>query len=197
MRKIETVFLRAGPKFQATPEVDPSCAWVVAGEGAPTRKYDGSACLFLHGVLHKRLEWKKEKGPPPEGWHHHSFALDQRSGHGWIVISDRPEDRIHLEVASLGVDDRGAALLDGQTYELCGPRVNGNPEAFDRHVLVPHGRDLLDEFGRSFDEVRLFLESNAVEGVVWHHPDGRMAKAKRRDFGLPWPLRRARAEVAK
>ena len=27
-----------------------------------------------------------------------------------------------------------------------------------------------------------------IEGIVWHHPDGRMAKIKRRDFGLSWPI---------
>lgn len=28
----------------------------------------------------------------------------------------------------------------------------------------------------------LWLADEGVEGVVWHHPDGRMAKLKGRDF---------------
>lgn len=30
------------------------------------------------------------------------------------------------------------------------------------------------------------LVENVIEGLVWHHDDGRMAKIKRRDFGLKW-----------
>ena len=35
---------------------------------------------------------------------------------------------------------------------------------------------------KKFFEVNKFLE-----GVVWHHPDGRMVKIKRKDFGYKWP----------
>ena len=30
------------------------------------------------------------------------------------------------------------------------------------------------------------VANNNLEGIVWHHPDGRWAKIKRRDFGLKW-----------
>jgi len=32
--------------------------------------------------------------------------------------------------------------------------------------------------------IRTFLEHAGWEGIVFHHPDGRMAKIKGRDFGL-------------
>lgn len=32
------------------------------------------------------------------------------------------------------------------------------------------------------DELRGYLLMHTFEGIVWHHPDGRMAKLKRRDF---------------
>jgi hypothetical protein len=32
--------------------------------------------------------------------------------------------------------------------------------------------------------LREFLAAHDVEGVVFHHPDGRKAKIKKRDFGL-------------
>ena len=32
------------------------------------------------------------------------------------------------------------------TYELCGPKINGNPEKISRHTLVPHGIDLCQHF---------------------------------------------------
>jgi hypothetical protein len=25
-----------------------------------------------------------------------------------------------------------------------------------------------------------------IEGIVWHHPDGRMVKIKKKDFGYKW-----------
>ena len=31
-----------------------------------------------------------------------------------------------------------------------------------------------------------------IEGIVWHHPDGRMAKIKARDFGIQWPPKKVK-----
>lgn len=44
------------------------------------------------------------------------------------------------------------------------------------YPLAPH----------DFEGIKGFLAENVIEGLVWHHPDGRMAKIKRRDFGLKW-----------
>ena len=32
--------------------------------------------------------------------------------------------------------------------------------------------------------LREYLSEGAIEGVVWHHPDGRMVKIKGKDFGI-------------
>jgi hypothetical protein len=69
------------------------------------------------------------------------------------------------------------------TYELCGPKVNGNPEGLDRHLLLPHDEaDVIDDVPLDFDGLRAFLENFPHEGIVWHHEDGHMAKLKVRDF---------------
>ena len=72
------------------------------------------------------------------------------------------------------------------TYELCGPKVNGNPEGYERHTLVRHDvAERLDASDLSFDglaRVMALLGDRGIEGLVWHHPDGRMAKLKVRDF---------------
>ena len=44
------------------------------------------------------------------------------------------------------------------------------------------------DFPRDFETVEAFLKKEAIEGIVWHHEDGRMAKIKRSDFGIKWPL---------
>jgi len=71
------------------------------------------------------------------------------------------------------------------TYELCGPKVQGNPEGFSEHRLIRHGHEVirdLDDASCDFDSLRAWLQAHEWEGIVWHHPDGRMAKLKRRDF---------------
>jgi hypothetical protein len=72
------------------------------------------------------------------------------------------------------------------TYELCGPKINGNPEGFDHHELILH-RDA-EVFGnapRDFAGLCDYMTNlGGYEGVVWHHPDGRMAKLKARDIRL-------------
>ena len=43
-------------------------------------------------------------------------------------------------------------------------------------------------YGITFDGLHRWLCAHPVEGLVFHHPDGRMAKIKRRDYGLSWPV---------
>ena len=43
---------------------------------------------------------------------------------------------------------------------------------------------VLDGIVLTFDGIRDYLRAHDMEGVVWHHPDGRMAKIKARDFGI-------------
>jgi hypothetical protein len=73
------------------------------------------------------------------------------------------------------------------TYELIGPKINGNPEGEESHVLREH------EFAEGCfvpvltcegirEQVRALAATDGCEGVVFHHPDGRMAKIKARDF---------------
>lgn len=69
------------------------------------------------------------------------------------------------------------------TYELIGPKINGNPERESRHCLVRHERAQRLEFvPRDYDGLGFWLRTHDYEGIVWHHPDGRMAKLKARDF---------------
>jgi hypothetical protein len=58
----------------------------------------------------------------------------------------------------------------------------------ETHVLVAHDTaPTAVELGYpiTFEDARdavLVLKAEGVEGIVWHHPDGRMAKLKGRDF---------------
>lgn len=182
MKKIPTLFVRDQANMKrVTSDVTPGCEWVLAGEGRPTRKWDGTACLLRGGQLFKRMDWDAQKGPAPARWFHHDDNPEQRSGHGWYPVGDGPEDWMHRLAKIEG-------LPDG-TYELCGPKVGRNPEALTEYVLIPHGEKGIDGDPRSFDALRAMLENLNAEGIVWHHLDGRMAKIKRRDFGYRWPVK--------
>ena len=186
MQKIPTLYLRdkANPKL-VTDQVDPDCEWVLCGASEPHEKFDGSACLIHDGRLYRRHRVKEGKAPPSV-WLHWTFDTTQLTGHGWALVGDGTADQYHREAAF------GIGFVEG-TYELVGPTVQKNPYKRVRHELWRHGRDLVWE--RLPDLIPLdhgglgqwLADYRPIEGVVWYHPDGRMAKIKRRDFGLAWP----------
>lgn len=163
-------------------EVVPGAEWVLNGEGVATRKWDGTCVLIEDGVMWKRYEVKKGKTPPP-GFRP-ATDVDPNTGkqQGWLPVGDGPDDRWHREAVN-GDDDLPIDYPDG-TYELVGPKIQGNPERFDRHLLAPHGEWPLRDAPRTFDALRDYLAARDIEGIVWHHPDGQMVKIKARDFGL-------------
>lgn len=176
MRKIISLFQRNyGTDRLVRDEVVPGAEWVLAGEGVATRKYDGTCCLARDGRLFKRFELKH--GRPAPVHFDPAQEPDPVTGDvpGWLPVGDGPEDRWHRDAFS---DQQ-----DG-TYELCGPKVQGNPERFNQHQLVPHGAVVLEDAPRDFDGLRSYLAERDIEGIVWHHPDGRMVKIKAKDFGV-------------
>jgi hypothetical protein len=182
MKKIPTIFVRDLSKQPSlvTPEWKPGCEWVRDGEGVATLKHDGSCCMVRAGELYKRRELKQGQ-PEPVNFERADFDEETGKTVGWVpVVDGNPDDKYHMEAWS----ECGAEHPDG-TYELMGPKVQGNKENHRSHVLVPHGAVQID-VPRTFDGLRVFLDRNQIEGVVWHHPDGRAAKIKRKDFGFRW-----------
>ena len=179
MQKIISLFKRNydGDRL-VRDELVEGAEWVANGEGIATRKFDGTCCRLKEGVLYKRYDAKNGK-TPPAGFEP-AQEPDPITGHwpGWIAVSTlNPADRWHIEAYT-----NLQTIIDG-TYELCGPKVQGNPENFQSHVLVVHGKEILNA-PRTFDAIREFFRAQNIEGIVWHHPDGRMIKVKARDFGL-------------
>jgi hypothetical protein len=183
MQKIISLFQRNydGDRL-VRDEVVPGAEWVLAGEGVATVKYDGTCCLVRDGKLYKRYDAKKGK-KPPVGFEQ-AQDPDPVTGHwpGWVPVGDGPEDRWHREALAEGLQ----TLVDG-TYELIGPKVQGNPEGCVGHILHRHGSHTVAGFPRTYAEIREALSPGTVEGIVWHHPDGRMVKIKAKDFGIKRP----------
>jgi hypothetical protein len=185
MKKIPTIFIRdmGMGNGKITQEWHPDALWVRDGEGTASVKVDGSCCLIEGGKLFKRYDAKRGKTPPA------GFIPAQEpdpvTGHhpGWLEVGEGPEDKWHREGLARTISMGG--VPDG-TYELCGPKLQGNPERLEYHELIPHGMLPVDP-PRTYDGLRVFLDGLHREGIVWKHPDGRMAKIKRRDFGYRWP----------
>jgi hypothetical protein len=174
------------------PEVRPENEWVIKGEGIATRKYDGTATAIINGEFYKRYDAKNGK-PVPEGAIPCQPEPDPITGHFpcWVKVSDRPEDKYILEAYN-NVKSRlseGEELPDG-TYEAIGPKINGNPENVEEHMLIRHGFTAYLGIDRTFDGIKKFLEDNEIEGIVFHRENGDMCKIRRKDFGLEWPIRK-------
>ena len=121
----------------------------------------------------------------PAGGTHWSLNPEQMTGHGWVPVGDGLEHQWHREAW----EKMGPAVFDG-TYELVGPKIQRNPCCLGSHELWEHGAlTWVEETKppRDFEGLKAWLDCNHIEGIVWHHPDGRMCKIKRRDFGIPWP----------
>ncbi len=205
MKKIPTIFVRDFSKrpHLVIDEVTPGCEWVFEGEGDVTRKWDGTCVLIRDGKMYARYDCKSGR-TPPEGFEPCEPEPDRETGHwpGWIEVEDQPQYKWHRKALEFTLADLKCSVHDLEgTHELVGPKVNGNPESIpapdsgfsaDEHVLIKHGwpGPLPQVIDRSFEGLKEFLDDEyPMEGIVFHHEDDRMAKIKRKDFGLPWPVK--------
>jgi hypothetical protein len=183
MKKIPTIFKRDDKNAGlVTTEINPLADWVFKGEGIATRKYDGTCCAIINGLFYARREYKPGTIVFDNTFIETDRDLITGKVFGWVLVTDEPQFKYH----KLGLENTYSSdiLLDG-TYELVGPKVQGNAENKKEHILINHSlADVFENCPRTFDGLKLFLEPLDIEGIVFHHPDGRMAKIKKRDFGL-------------
>lgn len=187
MRKTPTLFERdwSDPRRPVVDTPNPACVWVFVGEGAATRKWGGTSCLVRAGHLWKRRESRGGEAEPA-GFEPEQQDAETGKRVGWVPVGTGPEDRWHRDAwaALTSAGEASGPPPDG-TYELIGPKIQGNPERAATHRLEPHAHaPVFADCPRPFDGLRGFLAGRDVEGLVFHHPDGRMGKIKPRDFGL-------------
>ncbi|MFB6454361.1 hypothetical protein ACE38W_03735 [Chitinophaga sp. Hz27] len=189
MKKIPTLFERTFEKGRVTGitnQVAAGCEWVLAGEGIATKKWDGTCVLVEKGIIYKRYDAKHGK-TPPTGFVPAQPDADPVTGHwpGWMPLSVSPDKWIEEATHTYSASQ---TLSDG-TYEATGPKINGNRDQLAAHALKKHGADVFDELSNTslnYEDIYAFLVANNIEGIVFHHPDSRMSKIKRSDFGLDW-----------
>ncbi len=186
MNKIPTMFKRdPEDRSQVLMEVHPDCQWVLDGEGIATRKYEGT-CVLLSpkGEWWARREVKEGK-TPPENYLYISTDPNSGAQMGYEPIAQSSYVKAHAEA----VKSMPGKKFKAGTYELVGPKINGNPEGVKVHTLISH--DEAETFGtsgkpRTLEDIKqltIALGLQGWEGLVFHHEDGqRMAKIKFRDF---------------
>jgi hypothetical protein len=194
VKKIPTLFVRNPDDSRyVTDEVTPGCEWVLAGEGVATRKYDGTCIRVVNDAefsVWARREVKRGKAEP-EGFL--AVEHDETTGKtvGWEPWSNSPFAAFITEALKVWAEEHPLPDVwhsdpPPGTYELIGPKINGNPEKVDRHTLIRHAEaQRIVLFGTDAAEIReavTCLGEDGYEGIVWHHPDGRMAKLKARDL---------------
>ncbi len=187
MKKMTTLF-RVDYHAKGTPgvihnEVRPENEWVFTETEnvTITRKWDGQATGVFDGVLYRRYDAKKGK-LAPEG------AIpcdvpDPISGHHphWVQVSPTEANDKFLWEAWLEEKDE---MVEG-TYEFCGVKVGTNAEEIaEGNTFIKHGCETYNIDDLSFETIRDFLEKYPIEGLVFHHEDGRMCKIRKSDFGF-------------
>jgi hypothetical protein len=179
MKKIKTIYERDwnSDRSRVLNIHNPHCEWVFAGEGIATRMLDGTCCLIRAGRLFKRREFRADQLRPAE-FEAEGIDVETNKTVGWLPVTDCAENRLYLDAF---IQDHPS---DDGTYELVGPKINGNPEGYSDHRFIPHGVMIYDDVPRDFDSLKAWLTGRDIEGLVFHHEDGRRGKIKKRDFGL-------------
>jgi len=183
MEKIPTLFER-DERFKVTDRPRAECDWVFKGEGSSTEKLDGTNIrLTVRSGQIVRVE--KRRNP--------SKAQKQQGiVDGWYADADEHSAEDKWILAAAGNTDVSGWPDGEHSCEALGPRIQGNPLELGDLLCVPFNLEVPEykEVPRSYTGLRDFLATlesrfapgHLAEGIVFHHPDGRRAKIKRKDF---------------
>lgn len=211
MKKIPSIFVRLErSNVVDTDKVTPGCEWVFTSLLTNifiTVKRDGAPMLYRHGLWYQRRELKSRLDPgidgipkpldftPCQPAPSYDDESKQWEWPGWV-----PLDQQNRKLVDEAIISRGGMkdTEDGFTYELCGPKVVGNPEGWDTHHLFAHASERIiisaQETLLTLAYLYLLLKSINHQGIVIYNgqlTDSGMqcAKLKKRDLGLDWPVK--------
>jgi hypothetical protein len=182
MDKIPTLFER-DDRFHVVDKPRAECAWVFNGEGSGTEKLDGTNVRLTTRSGHL-VRVEKRRNPT---------KVQKQLGivDGWYVDADDSAEDKWIVDAARNTDVTG--WPDGEhSCEALGPRIQGNPLGLEERRCIPFNLEIPEyvDVPRTFDGLHEFLTTldsrfapgHLAEGIVFHHPDGRRAKIKRKDF---------------
>lgn len=186
MRKIKTIFDRnwtTNRKVNATLAVDFDFAGAIA-----TEKLDGmNVRLTLR--QHEVVRVEKRRNPT---------KLQKSKGiiEPWYVDADPQASQDKWIFDAVNNTDYTEVPDGAWSAEAIGKNIQGNPLNLEGNTIfffsLPawRARITLANVPSEFEALRTYLaqqksaigKETLIEGIVWHHPDGRMVKIKRKDF---------------
>lgn len=191
MKKISTLFKKDPNDLgRVINEINPENQWVFDGHSIATRKFDGTAVAIVNLDLYKRYDVKHGRSVPPGAIP--CQEPDEVTGHHphWIACDrTKPEDKHFFEAFDKlisGNTSKKSYEING-TYELCGTKVQGNPENIEGHELIRHGEWILNIPDLSFESLKEYLSdpANDIEGIVFYHTmSEKLCKLRKKDFGI-------------
>lgn len=201
MKKIPTLFKREydGKRvIGITDTVTDGMEWVLDGYGVATIKVDGACCAFIEGVFYKRFDAKPGRKIPDNAIP--CCEPDPVTGHWphWVPVDlESAQDKwfaaAYHDFVLYGCRNLSTLMESSYSYpitlEAIGKHFNGNPYKLDKDILVQHGECHVLDFrkGTSFEQIREFLRTEPVEGLVFWAKGEPKCKIKRSDFGFEWP----------
>lgn len=192
MKKIPTLFERVFEGHiikNVLPNITPGCEDAL-NNGIATIKLDGSCCAIINGQFYKRYDAKGKNVPinaipcqdEPDPITNHYPC--------WVPCDrNNPSDK-WFWVGYDNTVNNGTLLVDG-TYEALGPHFQTNPYELENDIIERHGLRIV-EVGRTFEDIKKYLEDNYIEGLVFWLDNEPICKIKRSDFGFPWKTNKRR-----
>lgn len=187
-RKMTALFEIDRVQHVGTDVINKNSEWVFTEPAVATVKRDGTGVLVTEtGEILVRRSVKKGKRIP-DGFR--LAEIDPVTGHMFGV---EPMNQSGFKAMLQEALPATGKTLEPGTYELCGPKVNGNPEGFDHHVLIRHGAEVLpiipdmrtvapEEAHALLKDIFTELQEQGVEGVVWWGADDKRVKLRVKDF---------------
>lgn len=191
MKKIPCLFNIDRVEHVVLNEVNPKAAFLLEIPGAKaTIKRDGTATMLREdGAWFARRAVKPGKATPV------GFIAEETDAvtgitFGWEPVAASGMAKFHRK-ALANID----FAPEAGTFELCGPKINGNPENLTEDWLFPHGGEepgnfpeiweiaehAHDPMGFLFPFFEKFREGG-IEGVVWWVDGVPAVKARVKDF---------------
>lgn len=182
MPKLESPFLREGSEYLVTDKINPGYEWVFEDEGVTCQeKLDGTNVSIV-----------VENGQVTSVWNREN-KMD--------LLSKNPV----MEAVRNSYEKGYCNFTDGQYFgEAVGDRIQGNPYKLKEAIWLPYKTyfakhltyNTWGKYPKDFKTISEWFEHGLfplfsaskgdkdgfVEGVVFHHPDGRMAKLRRDMF---------------
>lgn len=199
MQKIPLLFKTDEQRKYVIPEVN-----VPAVFEEPTiahRKYDGT-CMYFDGLSWFSRRSIKLFHDKPEGFELVEVDTTTNKGFGWEPVANSPffkywQEAMIKQPLDCDILDTRDGMYEPGTYELLGPKINGNPEKVKGHRLMPHSRaqqlgdiqmlelDLVQDPEEAYAELKRVLFYLPVEGVVFKDRNLKpLAKLRRKDFNF-------------